>query len=297
MSGVTDGVSEMRDYVVLDVFTDTPLTGNQLAVFTDADGLDGALMQRAARELNLSETVFVQAADSECDAQIRIFTPRAELPFAGHPVLGCAFVIAERLGLDQVRLRTAASIVKVSLTRAEGVIVQGAMEQPLPSISAFGRAGELLAALGLTRSELPVERYVNGPQHVFVTLVDERRLAALAPDLNALAALGELCVSCFAPAGAGAGAGAGASYSTRMFAPALGVAEDPATGSAAGPLALHLVRHGRLRFGEQIELRQGAQISRPSLLYARVDGSAGAVQLVTVGGAAVLVARGKYRLQ
>ena len=233
--------------------------------------------------------VFVLAADADCDARIRIFTPGAELPFAGHPVLGSAFVIAERLGLDQVRLRTAASIVNVSVTRADGAIVHGEMEQPLPAVSAFERADEVLSALGVARSELPVERYVNGPTHVFVALADERRLAALAPDLNALASLGELCVSCFA--------GAGASYTTRMFAPALGVAEDPATGSAAGPLALHLVRHGRLRFGEQIEIRQGAQIRRPSLLLARVDGSDGAIQRIAVGGAAVLVARGAYRLQ
>ncbi len=282
-------MNEIRDYVVLDVFTDTPLAGNQLAVFTDAHGLDGALMQRAARELNLSETVFVLGADSDCDAHIRIFTPGAELPFAGHPVLGCAFVIAERLRADQVRLRTAAGTVKVTITRAEGVIVHGEMEQPLPAVSAFERAAELLAALGVARSELPVERYVNGPEHVFVALADERQLSSLTPDLNALAALGGLCVSCFT--------GGGASYTTRMFAPALGVAEDPATGSAAGPLALHLVRHGRLRFGQPIQIHQGAQIQRPSLLHARVDGRDGAVQRIAVGGAAVLVARGTYRLR
>jgi trans-2,3-dihydro-3-hydroxyanthranilate isomerase len=278
----------MRDYVVLDVFTSTPLTGNQLAVFTDAAGLDAALMQRAARELNLSETVFVVGRDADCDAHIRIFTPGAELPFAGHPVLGSAYVVGERLGLDRVRLRTAAGIVNVMLAREHGAIVQGEMEQPLPVVSAFERSGELLAALGVARAELPVERYVNGPEHALVTLADEAAVAALAPDAGALAALGELCVSCFA--------GAGRRYTTRMFAPRLGVVEDPATGSAAGPLALHLVRHGRLGFGEEIEIHQGAQIRRPSLLRARIDGSDGGVERVAVAGAAVLVARGAYLL-
>lgn len=289
MSAATGGASSaMRDYVVLDVFTHTPLTGNQLAVFTDAAGLDGGLMQRAARELNLSETVFVLGADPECDAHVRIFTPGAELPFAGHPVLGSAYVVGERLGLDRVRLRTAAGIVNVALTRSEGAIVHGEMEQPLPTVSTFERSWELLAALGVERCELPIERYVNGPEHVFVTLADEAAVAALAPDLNALGELGALCVSCFA--------GAGRRYTTRMFAPRLGVTEDPATGSAAGPLALHLVRHGWLRFGEEIEIHQGAQINRPSLLHARIDGSAGVVERVAVGGAAVLVARGAYLL-
>ena len=107
----------MRDYIVLDVFTNVPLQGNQLAVFTDATGIDDALMQRVARELNLSETVFVFAGDGDCDARIRIFTPGAELPFAGHPVLGTAFVVAERLGLDQVRLGTGRGVVTVVLER------------------------------------------------------------------------------------------------------------------------------------------------------------------------------------
>ncbi len=278
----------MHDYVVLDVFTSTPLTGNQLAVFTDAAGLDGALMQRAARELNLSETVFMIGSDSDCDAQIRIFTPGAELPFAGHPVLGSACVVGARLGLERVRLRTGAGIVMVALARAQGTVYHGEMEQPLPVVSAFERSAELLAALGVERSELPIERYVNGPEHVLVTLADEAAVAALAPDLGALTALGELCVSCFA--------GTGRHYTTRMFAPRLGVAEDPATGSAAGPLALHLVRHGRLRCGEEIEIHQGAQILRPSLLRARIDGSTGDVERVAVSGDAVLVARGAYLL-
>jgi trans-2,3-dihydro-3-hydroxyanthranilate isomerase len=116
-----------------------------------------------------------------------------------------------------------------------------------------------------------------------VELSDEHEVARLRPDLRALTELGEICVSCFA--------GAGKAWRTRMFAPALGVAEDPATGSAAGPLAVHLARHGRTRFGEWIEIRQGREIGRPSLLRARALGGADRLERVEVAGSAVIIAR------
>ena len=273
-------------YVVADVFTDTPLEGNALAVFTDAEDIDEATMARLARELNLSETVFVLDPQAGGDARIRIFTPGAELPFAGHPVLGSAFVLAgER---DLVRLETGLGIVPVRLERSDGAVVFGRMDQPVPTIVPFAPQAALLAALGVERSELPIETYVNGPVNVLVTLANEDAVRRLAPDLGALVALGTLNVSAFA--------GSGARWKTRMFAPALGVAEDPATGSAAGPIALHLARHGRIGFGEEIQLRQGAEIARPSLLHARVDGSCERVERIEVGGAAVIVARGEFSI-
>jgi trans-2,3-dihydro-3-hydroxyanthranilate isomerase len=280
----------MYDYVIADVFTDVPLEGNQVAVFTEAAGLDEAQMQRTAREMNLSETVFVLSAgeDPEVDAAIRIFTPTTELPFAGHPVLGTAFVLgAEREG-GVVRLRTPAAVVPVKLTRERGRIVFGEMEQPIPTWRPFAHEGEVLTALGAAAPELPLELYDNGPVHLCVALADERAVAELSPDMGALAALGPLNISCFA--------GTGKVFKTRMFAPGIGVAEDPATGSAAGPLAVHLARHGRIEFGQDIEIHQGAEIKRPSVLHARVDGSPERIERVAVGGAAVVVARGEYRL-
>ena len=134
------------------------------------------------------------------------------------------------------------------------------MEQPIPELEPFERADELLAALGVERSELPVEASRNGPVHVYVALASEEAVAALDPDLTALRKLEGVGVSCFA--------GLGGRFKTRMFGPALGVAEDPATGSAAGPLAVHLARHGRIEFGQPIEIRQGAEIGRPSVLHA-----------------------------
>jgi trans-2,3-dihydro-3-hydroxyanthranilate isomerase len=277
----------MHGYVIADVFTDTPLEGNQVAVFLDAAGLDDAQMQRTAREMNLSETVFVLSR-AGADAEIRIFTPTTELPFAGHPILGTAFVIGSEIDEDVIRLRVPAGAVPVRLTREGDRIVFGEMEQPIPTWQPFTGERELLAALGVASSELPIEAYDNGPIHVCVALRDEDAVAGLQPDMRALAALGALNVSCFA--------GAGRRFKTRMFGPGNGVAEDPATGSSAGPLAVHLARHGRIGFGDGIEIRQGVEIQRPSVLHARVDGSPEQIERVAVGGAAVVVARGEYRL-
>jgi trans-2,3-dihydro-3-hydroxyanthranilate isomerase len=162
------------------------------------------------------------------------------------------------------------------------------MRQPIPTWGPYEHEAELLAALGVERSGLPVEAYVNGPTHLSVELADEDALVALAPDMRALNALGEIGVSCFA--------GSGGRWKTRVFAPGLGVAEDPATGSAAGPLAVHLARHGRIGFGEEIEIRQGAEVGRPSLLLARTVGSEDSIERVEVGGSAVIVARGEFLL-
>jgi trans-2,3-dihydro-3-hydroxyanthranilate isomerase len=281
-------VSAPYRYVLLDVFTDTPLEGNQLAVFPQAPELSDAEMQRLARELNLSETVFVRPAEDGGDARIRIFTPAAELPFAGHPTLGSAVVIGRESGRQQLTLETGAGPVAVELSLESQSAASGWMRQPIPTWAPYEREAELLQALGVERSELPVEVYVNGPQHLYVELADVQAVVALSPDMRALNELGETGVSCFA--------GSGSLWKTRVFAPGLGVAEDPATGSAAGPLVLHLARHGRIRFGDQIEIHQGAEIGRPSRLLARAIGSAQALQRLEVGGSAVIVAHGEFLL-
>jgi trans-2,3-dihydro-3-hydroxyanthranilate isomerase len=276
-------------YVVADVFTDRPLEGNQLAVFTDARDIPEERFQLLAREMNFSETVFTLPAESDGHARIRIFTPATEVPFAGHPTLGSAFVLAGPLQLEEIRLETGMGVVPVRLEREGARIVFGRMAQPLPIIEPYEQEADLLEALGVERSELPVEIYDNGIRHIYVTLGSEDAVAALRPDMSRLAELpAVLGVNCIA--------GSGSRWKTRMFAPAGGVPEDPATGSAAGPLALHLARHGRIGFGEEIEISQGAEIKRPSKLYARVEGSAEAVELVEVGGSAVIVARGEFRL-
>lgn len=276
-------------YVVCDVFTDRALAGNQLAVFTDARELDGETMQALARELKFSESTFVLPPEQGGHAKIRIFTPSVEVPFAGHPTLGTAFVLAAPLQVQEIRLETGNGIVPVRLEREENRIVFGRMEQPLPTVRPYEREGELLAAVGVEASQLPVELYDNGMQHVYVCLPSEGEVAALRPQLDRLGELSPvLGINCFA--------GSGNRWKTRMFAPGEGVPEDAATGSAAGPLALHLARHGRIAFGDEIEISQGTEIGRPSTLFARADGSAERVDRVEVGGSAVIVARGEFRL-
>jgi trans-2,3-dihydro-3-hydroxyanthranilate isomerase len=280
-------MASIHRYVVADVFTDVALTGNQLAVFTDAREIPEHLLQPLAKEMSFSETVFVYPSEA-AHARIRIFTPASEIPFAGHPTLGTAFVLGQPMQLDAITLETGAGIVPVRLEREGAKVVFGRMEQPIPTIEPFEEAA-LLVALGVERAELPVELYDNGMRHVYVALASEDAVASIEPDLKALIRLGATVgFNCFA--------GGGSRWKTRMFAPGDGVPEDPATGSAAGPLAVHLARHGRIAWGDEIEISQGAEIGRPSTLYARPVGSADRIERVEVGGSAVVVARGEFRV-
>lgn len=272
-------------YVVADVFTQTPLTGNQLAVFTDARGLDGETMQALALEIGFSETVFVLPPEQGGTARMRIFNPKDEMPFAGHPVLGTAFVLGAPLQRGVIELETGAGIVPVVLERDEqGAIVFGRMSQPVPTVEAADERA-VLAALRVERSELPVELYDNGARHLVVTLESEEAVSALEPDLAAVAALGVT--------GLNTVAGSGERWRSRMF---WGNGEDAATGSAAGPVACHLARHGRIGWGDEIVIEQGVEMGRPSLLHARAEGGDGGIEAVEVGGSAIVVARGEFRL-
>jgi trans-2,3-dihydro-3-hydroxyanthranilate isomerase len=276
----------MHPYVVADVFTDRPLKGNPLAVFTAGQDVPAELMQDIARELNLSETVFVLPAEQGGDARVRIFTPAVELPFAGHPIIGTAYVLGG--DRDVITLETGAGLVPIELTRESGKIKLARMSQPVPTWAEFPEAAELLVALGVRYSLLPVEVYTNGPRHLYVMVDNVDVVADLRPDFSALAALPQIGVSVFA--------GSGTRWKTRMFGPSLGVREDPATGSAAGPLAVHLARHGRIPFGTEIEISQGVEIHRPSTLYARVEGEGERIDKVEVAGAAVVVAHGQLNI-
>jgi trans-2,3-dihydro-3-hydroxyanthranilate isomerase len=274
-------------YVLCDVFTNTPLAGNALAVFTDGRGVSDVTMQALARETNLSETVFVLPSTAAgADARIRIFTPASEVPFAGHPTLGSAFVLAQSLNRDRLHLETGVGVISVELERDDARISFARMHQPIPTTTPYADdPDELLAALGVARSRLPIDVYDNGPRHVIVTVASREEVGRLRPTMSRLPAL---CVSVCA--------GEAGRWKTRMFAPALGVTEDPATGSAAGPLSIHLVRHGQIEFGSEIVIEQGTEIGRPSTLYATAHGDATGVTDVVVGGSAVTVARGEFNL-
>lgn len=277
------------DYRICDVFTDRVLAGNALAVFTDPGDLDGATMQALAREMNLSETTFVLPPTvASAHARIRIFTPTTELPFAGHPTLGTAFVLAASIPDDVIRLEMERGIVPVRLSREGASVRFGWMTQPSLRYQAYSSAEEAMAALGVRRSGLPIDLYDNGPQYVFLEVETAEAVEALHPDLGRLGALGKVAFSVFARRQD--------RWKCRVFAPGGGVPEDPATGSAAGALALHLARHARIRFGDEIVIEQGAEVGRPSTIHARAIGTAEHIQAVEAGGSAVIIGGGQLRI-
>lgn len=297
----------------LDVFTTTPLAGNPLAVFPDGRGLDASTMQALAREMNLSETTFVLPSAS-ATRRVRFFTPAAEIPLAGHPTIGTWWALAE-LGLlpdlpasGAIRLtqETGRGVLPVDLELRDGRPVSVEMTQAIPEWGAVvrDRAG-LARALGG-----PPDLVADGPPPQVVStalpqlMVPVRTRAALASlpsggmggELAALMqTLGTDCAMLYAP-----GETAGVTAHCRMFAPGLGVPEDPATGSAAGALGAYLVRHGTAApaGGEvRLSLEQGVEIGRPSRIAVRVRcDAAGAITHVLVGGTAVRVITGDVTL-
>lgn len=287
-------------YQLVDVFTREPFTGNPLAVFADAQGLDERLMQRFAFELGFSETTFVLPATRRgCDVRVRIFTPRREIPLAGHPVIGTAFVLAqEGRANERICFELAAGPTPVeSLDGPDGGRIWR-MEQPRPRFGpALGDRKAVAAALGLAPADLadalPIEPVATGLPFAMVELASLDALARARLDPAAWSALGapaaEAIPYLFVRTGPGAA-------QARMFAPGEGIAEDPATGSAAGPLGAFLLAHGVLAPGAdgvaRLEVAQGLEMGRPSRIFIEVEGEGREVRAVRVGGAAVAVGGG-----
>jgi trans-2,3-dihydro-3-hydroxyanthranilate isomerase len=269
--------------MVVDAFSTEPLRGNPVAVFFDCADLSGDQMQRIAREMNLSESTFVLPAEADGDVRVRVFTPVNELPFAGHPLLGTAVA----LGRGRLRIETAMGVIPFELSD-EGGRVRVDMRQPVPTWQPYAQRDDVLAALGVRSCALPVEIYHNGPRHLLVGLESVAELSALHPDHRALSRFPDMAANCFA--------GSGTSWRSRMFSPAYGVVEDAATGSAAGPIAIHLARHALVPYGKDITIQQGVEMGRPSLMYAMAEGSGERVSSVRVGGHGVIVADGTLRI-
>jgi trans-2,3-dihydro-3-hydroxyanthranilate isomerase len=280
--------------VLLDVFTDRPLTGNQLAVFLDGAQVPESIRQDVAREIGFSETVFVDPVSHPTagDARIRIHTPAIELPFAGHPVLGTAVALASDRGLPAGSVVTLECGVGPVPVEIDGRGTGGWMRQPVPTWRPWAVPDALLGALGIDpgRVVAPVEVYDNGPTYVVVAVDDPALVVGALPDTGRLARItGSTGTSLCAMTGE-------RTATTRMFVPGAGINEDPATGSAAGPVGVHLLRHGLLAPAQELTLSQGAQIQRPSILLVRVEGLPDAVAAVGVGGSAVIVGELSLRL-
>jgi trans-2,3-dihydro-3-hydroxyanthranilate isomerase len=278
----------MHHYTVVNSFGQERFTGNPVAVFFACDDLDDGDMQRLATELKLSETTFVRAPRNGGTVDVKIFTPVNELDFAGHPLLGTAVALADERGLTEMTFETRKGSFRFAVERVRRrpftAYVQ--MEQPSPVVSRYERERELLAALGVNESTLPVEMYDVGPRHVFVGVKDVAALGELRPDLKKLASHPNMAALCFCPDGDGG-------WRMRMFSPAYGVNEDAATGSAAGPLALHLARHGRAAFGDKVRITQGVELGRASRMDATARMERDRPRL-EAGGYGYRIAEGSY---
>lgn len=261
------------EYHWLDVFTDQPFTGNQLAVFIDAADFPPNLMQTVAREMNLSETVFVLPAEGDDHAfHLRIFTPGAELPMAGHPTVGTAYALkrAGKIAGHSVRFLEGVGVIPVQY---DGDVAW--MTQPAPTFGDVRDDRDVLAAmLSLTADDLipdlPVQAVSTGVPFLFVPIKDKAtiRRAKLRADLweRALRDTAYPQVYLFTPETDHPDATA----HSRMFAPSMGIVEDPATGAACGPLGAYLVQYGLAQAGTTIRNEQGVEMGRPSLIHIHV---------------------------
>lgn len=279
-------------FVLCDVFTDKPLTGQTLAVFTRATGLSDERMQALAREFSAGETAFVQPPVAGGQVKLRVFGPSAEVLAPGHAVLGTAVVLGGALQAEVVRLETHGGPVSVRLEREGARIVFGWVQQSLPAAVPFTAGEKLRAALGLAGA-LPVsDASESAPGRVVVAL-SPAEFGELEPErarLNAvLAELGVAELSVFA--------GARGRYQARAFAPQGADFEVPVTPQTTAAIAAHLLRHERERVDASFLIESGAALARPSLVHVRIEGVAGSPPVVAVGGAAVVVGRGEVVLR
>jgi trans-2,3-dihydro-3-hydroxyanthranilate isomerase len=289
-------------FETVDVFTEQRFGGNPLAVFTDGRGLTDAQMQSLAFEFNLSETTFVlPPADPANSARVRIFNRTAEMAFAGHPMIGTAYVLA-RNGHphgDQLRFEVPAGLAVVDIERSNGEVVGAKVAAP--QAVAFGRSftpEEIAPCLGIraadiiTATHAPIVATVGNP-FTFVELKPEA-LAACIPDIRAHAAIRDGDPSLKGRFALYVYARDGENVRARMFAPLAGTGEDPATGSGATPLAGLLLHH---RGGDALafDIRQGVEMNRPSVLSVTARRVGDAI-LTTVAGRCVPVFRGEAQL-
>ena len=293
-----------------DVFSAQPFGGNPVAVFPEAEGLTDDQLQQIAREMNLSETVFVfPPSDPAAVVRLRIFTPTQEIPFAGHPVVGTFYVLAQ-LGLvatpepvTRVVQECNIGLFPVELHVRDGQVFRVVMTQPEPQFLGTVEGTEdlykIASALGISKhvisdTKWPIEVVSTGLPVMIVPVRTLTAVRSIRPDASAIT---ELCGR-FGANGLMAFTTVtvepSATVHTRMFAPAIGILEDPATGSASGALGAYLVQNGVVDVGPMTELvvEQGYEMERPSNILVRVESDDDAIQSVKVGGQVVMVVEG-----
>lgn len=286
-------------YRVVDVFTTEALAGNPLAVFTQASELDEGVMQKIAREMNLAETTFVLPAENlDCVARVRIFTPKKEMIFAGHPTIGTAFVLREAgllpTNCQSFCLEEKVGPVQIWIEDGERPMIW--LRTPPISEGRFVNRSSCARALGLETAELlNIEPQLldAGNPTLFIALTSKEAVDRAWLDAQSMRTLKDdkaerFCVFVFSPTDEGA-------YS-RMFAPEYGVPEDPATGSSTGPLSLFMIRNGLMTAsGARFMSEQGTKMERRSILHVRIAGDQGA-DGIYVGGHVTPVAEGTMKL-
>jgi trans-2,3-dihydro-3-hydroxyanthranilate isomerase len=295
-------------YLHYDVFTDRKFEGNQLAVFHDPRGLSGDQMQTITKEMNFSESTFILPAETPgTGVRMRIFTPGTELPMAGHPTIGSTFALAElgviEPGQDSFVFGLGVGPTTVELTWEGSRLSFAWMDQRLPETrEPVSPRPDIIRAVGLDPSAvdqtgLPIEEVSCGNAFMIIPVKTRAAIDAAEADLAAMRRI----KSAFPGGHVGAlfftteGAGAGTLAYSRMFAPSAGVVEDPATGSAAGPLGCYLVKHGLANRDEMRDMvnLQGVAMGRPSRLHMRItQDNNGAIARVQVGGKSVRVGEG-----
>jgi trans-2,3-dihydro-3-hydroxyanthranilate isomerase len=291
-------------YLHYDVFTDRRFEGNQLAVFPDATGLSARTMQRIAREIGFAETTFVGMTErSDTDVRMRIFTPGTEMPMAGHPVVGSTFALARTgriaRGKDQWVFGLNVGPTPVALEWNGNGLSFVWMTQRLPEFGpAFPDLGRVAHALGVREEDIrdtgmPVQQVSCGVPYVFVPMTTRAAVDGAQPDPTQL----DFAAYVFTVDGAGA-ADSAHTYS-RMFAPLLGVFEDPATGSASGPLGSYLVHHAIVTpaQGRSLLNLQGVKLGRPSWIHMSIESINGNISSVRVGGASIFIAEGTMEVE
>lgn len=297
-------------YLHLDVFADRPLEGNQLAVFPDPGDVSAAEMQAIAREMNFSESTFIFPPQAAGDgrARMRIFTPGAELPMAGHPTIGSTFALAAEGAIATGRgtfvFELGVGPTPVSLDWDDGRLDFVWMTQLLPSFGGEIRDREAFAAaIGVDAADfvasLPIEEISCGVPYLLVPLVSRAAVDRVTLDLRAAAH----CLEqhglperpCFFFTTERTEAAPDETIYSRMLAPGFGITEDPATGSASGPLGCYLVHHEVVgsAAAQHIISRQGVAMGRSSRIHISVDADDGAIARVQVGGRAIIVGHGQ----
>lgn len=285
---------ERHSYYIVDAFSSQPFQGNPVAVFLNTASMSSCVMQKIAQEMNLSECVFINTVNNvpsimEPEIEVQIFTPVNELPFAGHPLIGAAFVVNLEYGFNNFKFKTEQGDIQIEVDKKED-IGYVRMLQPIPTWTPFKYSEDLKHALSISTTLLPIDTYSNGPNHTIVVCKTVDQLANIKPSFEKLMCFTDQAINCCAME-----VGSPQRWRNRMFSPAYGVLEDAATGSAAGPIAIHAMRFGLIPENSRLVIKQGVEMGRNSRMEISIAGAPSALERITLAGNVVLVAKGEMR--